>query len=73
LNECKDKNKKIKDQVDKLAKLSNEELSKVPDLDTLKDGLDSLLNHELPPIEKGLDDLEKKLKNAANRKKAGVK
>jgi len=31
------------------------------------------LNHELPPIEKGLDDLEKKLKNAANRKKAGVK
>jgi chromosome segregation ATPase len=73
LDECKDKNDKLKAEIEKLAKLSDEELAKVNNLDTLKDGFDSLLNHELPPIEKGLDDLEKKLKNAVNRKKNGVK
>jgi len=43
------------------------------EIDALADDFKSLDQHELPPIEKGLDDLEKKLKNAINKKKNNVK
>lgn len=42
-------------------------------IDAIADELKGLDHHELPPIEKGVDDLEKKLKNAINKKKNNVK
>lgn len=74
LNDCKDKNKKLKAQVAELSKLPDEELAKEMDkINALADEFKGLDQHELPPIEKGLDDLEKKLKNAINKKKNNVK
>lgn len=54
--------------------MPDEELAKQGDaINALTDGFKGLANHELPPIEKALDDLEKKLKNAINKKKNNVK